>query len=256
MHRFEKIGVYSVTLTVDNEFKKPNSRLLSNLITVDAPPPPIAIFDAQPVRGQGPLVVTFTDHSTGDPVSWTWNFGDGESSSNPSTSHVYNMDGSYTASLTVRNAYDAADVHSITIDVYPTPTPPPPPPQPEPMPTPPSPPIRMDVKLVGSLSLFDDFDFCCEDTVNRLVPIDQTFWLDEAQPAQDFEFCESAGDDVSLRFTMHLELQSAGEYIATSGIATFFEDSGCGGASHSRSFNFSLMPNSTTPPQSRNFLQR
>ncbi|HPC55264.1 MAG TPA: lectin like domain-containing protein, partial [Methanolinea sp.] len=39
--------------------------------------PPVAGFTATPEEGPAPLVVQFTDTSTGNPTVWSWDFGDG-----------------------------------------------------------------------------------------------------------------------------------------------------------------------------------
>jgi len=68
----------------------------------------VAAFTADEVSGCSPLEVHFTDQSTGDPISWTWNFGDGSPLSyvqNPI--HVYSPGGSYTVSLTVSDGGDS-----------------------------------------------------------------------------------------------------------------------------------------------------
>ncbi|MEM2124411.1 MAG: PKD domain-containing protein, partial [Methanolinea sp.] len=67
--------------------------------------PPRAEFTAEPTAGRVPLVVRFTDHSSGVPTSWLWNFGDGESSTEQNPVHEYRSPGVYTVALTVRNAY-------------------------------------------------------------------------------------------------------------------------------------------------------
>lgn len=48
--------------------------------------------------------VTFTDSSTGDPVSWSWDFGDGATSTSQNPSHQYSEVGTYTVKLTVTYA--------------------------------------------------------------------------------------------------------------------------------------------------------
>lgn len=49
-------------------------------------------------------VVNFTDSSI-NPVSWSWDFGDGTNSTEQNPSHVYDSAGIYTVSLTVENSY-------------------------------------------------------------------------------------------------------------------------------------------------------
>ncbi len=61
---------------------------------------PIANFSANPTEGDAPLLVSFTDTSSGVPTSWSWNFGDGETSSTQNPTHTYDEAGTYTVSLT------------------------------------------------------------------------------------------------------------------------------------------------------------
>jgi PKD repeat protein len=62
---------------------------------------PVAHFSASPTSGAAPLTVNFTDQSTGQITSWSWDFGDGSISTEQNPSHTYTDDGSYTVSLTV-----------------------------------------------------------------------------------------------------------------------------------------------------------
>ncbi len=68
------------------------------------PVPPIAAFVGSPTSGLAPLVVDFTDQSTGEPTSWDWDFGDGGTSTAQNPSHEYTSAGTYTVTLTVSNA--------------------------------------------------------------------------------------------------------------------------------------------------------
>lgn len=65
--------------------------------------PPVADFTASPIGGMHPLGVTFTDLSTGTPLTWLWTFGDGGVSTVRNPSHIYLIPGVYTVSLDVSN---------------------------------------------------------------------------------------------------------------------------------------------------------
>ncbi len=65
---------------------------------------PQAKFSATPLSGHPPLVVQFTDKSTGNISAWEWDFnGDGVPDSNvQNPEYTYESPGNYTVSLTVR----------------------------------------------------------------------------------------------------------------------------------------------------------
>ena len=67
-------------------------------------PAPIAQFSASPTSGVNPLTVHFTDLSSLSPTRWTWDFGDGSTSSEQNPVHTYADAGSYTVSLVVSNS--------------------------------------------------------------------------------------------------------------------------------------------------------
>jgi PKD repeat protein len=86
---------------------------------------PVVNFTGTPRNGTAPLTVQFTDLSTNNPTSWTWSFGDGNSSNSQNPSHIYMAAGSYTVSLTASNG-DGSGNKTVTdyIVVYdPTPIP-------------------------------------------------------------------------------------------------------------------------------------
>lgn len=66
---------------------------------------PVASFTGTPTSGTSPLTVTFTDNSANGPTSWTWSFGDGDTTNSTKQNpiHKYNSAGTYTVSLTVIN---------------------------------------------------------------------------------------------------------------------------------------------------------
>jgi gliding motility-associated-like protein len=82
-----------------------------------------AAFGASPASGCSPLLVQFTDQSTGNPVSWRWNLGNGNRSAIASPAATYFTPGSYTVTLVVTDASGHMDSVTKTqyISVYPTP---------------------------------------------------------------------------------------------------------------------------------------
>jgi len=65
------------------------------------PEAPVADFTGSPTSGCASLTVNFTDQSTGEIDSWSWDFGDGGTSTEQNPSHTYTQAGIYTVKLTV-----------------------------------------------------------------------------------------------------------------------------------------------------------
>lgn len=66
-----------------------------------------AAFEAFPLSGAAPLMVTFTDHSTSTTKAlqeWRWYFGDGKTSTERHPRHEYRNPGTYTVTLSVSTA--------------------------------------------------------------------------------------------------------------------------------------------------------
>jgi PKD repeat protein len=68
--------------------------------------PPIVIIDADPRAGDIPLTVQFSSAGTLDPdggeIAYLWDFGDGNTSTQPNPSHTYTQVGTFEVQLTVR----------------------------------------------------------------------------------------------------------------------------------------------------------
>ena len=100
---FSSSGIFDIRLTATNAAGADNETK-TGYITVNNPPSaPVAAFGATPTSGTAPLVVLFTDQSTGTITSRTWDFdNDGtidSTAQNPS--HSYSTPGSFTVNLTV-----------------------------------------------------------------------------------------------------------------------------------------------------------
>ncbi|MBI5362828.1 MAG: PKD domain-containing protein, partial [Planctomycetes bacterium] len=103
-HVYTASGYYTVSLLVSNAYGS-DTLTLTSAVTVDYVPPSAA-FSGTPTNGNSPFVVQFTDESTGGvATSWSWNFGDGGSSTARNPAHVYTLPGTYTVSLSATNAY-------------------------------------------------------------------------------------------------------------------------------------------------------
>jgi PKD repeat protein len=103
-HVYDTEGTYTVSLTVSNDSGE-DTEVKTNYITVTSGPLPAADFTGTPLSGTAPLDVTFTDLSTENPTSWSWDFDDGGTSTSQNPTHRYNNVGTYTVSLTATNAY-------------------------------------------------------------------------------------------------------------------------------------------------------
>jgi PKD repeat protein len=71
--------------------------------TPTPPTPPVVDFEGSPRAGYVPLSVTFTDLSIGTISNWSWDFGDGSTSSEENPTHAYMGMGLFTVNLTVCN---------------------------------------------------------------------------------------------------------------------------------------------------------
>ena len=80
-------------------------------------PAPVASFIATPVTGSSPLTVQFTDQSSGNSLSYSWDFNnDGiVDSTQQNPTYTYNTVGTYTVKLTVTNS---SGTNSITNTNY------------------------------------------------------------------------------------------------------------------------------------------
>ncbi len=98
-HSYAAAGIYTVSLTVTGPGGS-NTQTRSNYVTVTTAAP-VAQFTGSPTSGTFPLMVNFTNTSTGSITSYAWTFGDGGTSTLPAPSHTYAAAGVYTVSLTV-----------------------------------------------------------------------------------------------------------------------------------------------------------
>ena len=70
MHTYDKVGQYTVTLTVSNEAGSNAVTKYSYVSVINSLEAPVAAFSASTTLGKAPLNVSFNDMSTGSPTSW------------------------------------------------------------------------------------------------------------------------------------------------------------------------------------------
>jgi len=89
-------GTYTVSLTVTGAG---GNNTATKIISATSAAP-VANFSASPTSGRAPLAVTFTNSSSGNVTSYSWNFGDGRTSTGQNPVHTYATAGTYSVILT------------------------------------------------------------------------------------------------------------------------------------------------------------
>jgi len=100
-HTYTEPGTYEVTLTAYTIYGENTSTI--ETVTVEAPP--AASFSTNTTEGNAPLAVNFTDTSTGNVTAWSWDFGDGNTSTDRNATHTYAAPGLYSVTLNASNPY-------------------------------------------------------------------------------------------------------------------------------------------------------
>jgi PKD repeat protein len=121
-HVYQTAGRYTVTFTVADVRNATDTEVMVITVQPPANQPPTASPTATPNTGPAPLTVHFAANASdpdGDQLTYTWNFGDGETSTASDPSHTYTTAGTFVAVLTVSDGQDAVSA-SITITVSPT----------------------------------------------------------------------------------------------------------------------------------------
>ncbi|WP_206503287.1 PQQ-dependent sugar dehydrogenase [Streptomyces chrestomyceticus] len=81
---------------------------------------PVAEAKADRTSGQAPLRAKFTAAATdadGDPLTYTWDFGDGTTSNQQNPAHTYRKDGTYTATVTAKDPGGRTGTASVYLTV-------------------------------------------------------------------------------------------------------------------------------------------
>jgi PKD repeat protein len=100
-HMYTSAGTYTVSLTVSDSSSSDTETKVNYIVVANPLSAPVADFAGSPRSGEALLLVSFTDLSEGNIDSWSWDFGDGGSSTAQNPSHIYMSAGTFNVSLTV-----------------------------------------------------------------------------------------------------------------------------------------------------------
>ncbi|HEY1039448.1 MAG TPA: PKD domain-containing protein [Bacteroidia bacterium] len=116
-HSFDTAGVYTITLIGTSTTFGCRDTITSN-VTINSLP--IPQFVSNVLFGCMPLPINFSNNSTNS-TFYTWDFGDGNSSTSQNPTHTYNNQGTYTITLVAENLNNCKDSVTGQVNVYPKP---------------------------------------------------------------------------------------------------------------------------------------
>jgi PKD repeat protein len=116
-HAFATIGIYTVRLTVRDDFGATGTSTMTVTVTNNAPSAmitaPFSVYTGDPVTFQGNGI-----DRDGTIASWLWNFGDTQTAATADfASHAYPTQGLYTVTLTVTDNNSAVGVATFQLRV-------------------------------------------------------------------------------------------------------------------------------------------
>jgi PKD repeat protein len=117
-HAYDAPGSYTVTFTATNRGGKSTDSRQAGVVVYNPPvPAQIASLSADNMNPDTHTTVRFQAGVTGDmPISYSWDFGDGATSTQASPTHTFSNPGTYTVTLNASN--DAgSDSRTLTITV-------------------------------------------------------------------------------------------------------------------------------------------
>lgn len=101
-HSYEAAGNYPISLTVTNSFGSDKITKEDYIEVIPGQKPMAGFYINYNLAAFGEELV-FTDTSLNDVLTWSWDFGDGNSSNEQNPTHAYADTGAYTITLLVKN---------------------------------------------------------------------------------------------------------------------------------------------------------
>lgn len=111
-HTYTTPGEYTATVVVSDGELTSTATVAINVLTESGNTPPVADLTSSTSTGQAPLQVTFDGTNSSDAdndiLTYSWDFGDGNTMTGPTATHTFTDAGSYTVTLTVSDGQDSA----------------------------------------------------------------------------------------------------------------------------------------------------
>lgn len=114
-HTYAMAGVYSVTLTITDA--EGCTHQITKNVTVDSPPTPSFSVD-NVCRYESMVFANTSIGSGGNIIGYRWQFGDGDSSTQVSPTHLYANAGDYTVTLTATDINNCEAQTTTSVTVY------------------------------------------------------------------------------------------------------------------------------------------
>ena len=120
VYTFVADGTYVVSLTVEDAEGLTDTATVTIVVGESDNLPPVAVIGANPLIGSVPLEVEFIGRNSTDDfeiVSYSWDFGDGTTSTLTDPTHTYTDPGEYTVELIVEDAEGLTGTATVVITV-------------------------------------------------------------------------------------------------------------------------------------------
>ena len=116
-HSYATLGTYTVTVTVRDDDGDSDTKTAQVVVQNGAP----SASAGSGYAGSEGSVISFNAAGSSDPdgdaLTYSWSFGDGTTGTGANPTHVYADNGSYTATVTVTDAFGATDQATATVTV-------------------------------------------------------------------------------------------------------------------------------------------
>lgn len=115
-HSYNNFGIYNVTLIAKDSVGCSDTLTKAAYIKITKP---VISFPTLPAKGCIPATINFfANIATTDTVkTYLWDFGDGSTSTQPTPSHVYNTQGTYTVKLTITTSTGCTETQTMNAAV-------------------------------------------------------------------------------------------------------------------------------------------